>query len=119
MIKLESEAVSMRETAFGSLELNWQHFLKWHKVLRPQDAKVDERRFKWKAILESGTTAPPHEQWNDDKKAAMIKLESEAVSMRETAFGCQKEQHKQELFATFKAMPLEEKTTIHEGVEFS
>jgi len=60
--------------------------------------------------LESGKGAFSHEQWKDDDEATMIKLETEAVSMRETAFGCLEEQHKQELLATFKAMSPEEKT---------
>ncbi len=82
--------------------------LKWHKVLKPVVGKVDERRAKWKVILESGKAAPYHEQWKDGEEGAMIKLESEAVSMRETAFCCLKEQHKQELLATFKTIPPEE-----------
>ncbi len=39
-------------------------------------------------------------------------MEIDAVSMKETAFGCLKEQHKQDLIATFKAMSLEEKAEI-------
>jgi len=62
--------------------------------------------------LESGKGAFSHEQWKDDDEATMIKLETEAVSMRETAFGRLKEQYKQELLANFKAMSPEEKATF-------
>ncbi len=43
-------------------------------------------RSKWEVVLESGKATPSHEQWEYDEEAAMIKLESEAVLMRETAF---------------------------------
>ncbi len=91
--------------------------LKWHEGPKPGDGKVDERRAKWKAILESGKSTPIHEQWKDDKEEAMTKLETEAVLMKKTAFGCLKEQHKQELFATFKAMSPAEKAKITEELD--
>ncbi len=56
--------------------------------------------------------APVHEQWMDDKEETMTKLEIEAVSMKETAFSPLKEQHKQELLATFKTMSPEGKAEI-------
>ncbi len=86
--------------------------LKRHEVPKPGDGKVFEQRAKWKATLESGKAAPVHEQWTVDEEEAMIRLETDAVSMKETAFGHLKEQHKQELIATFKAISPEEKAKI-------
>jgi len=47
--------------------------------------------------------------WTAQDEAALAKLEAKPVSIKETALGRLKEQHKQELLATFRVMPPEEK----------
>ncbi len=81
--------------------------LKSHKILKPGEGKVEERREKWRKIFK-----PSHKVWTAQDKSALAKLEDEHVLIKETALGCLKEQHKQELLATFRAMPPEEKESF-------
>mmetsp|Transcript_21662 Transcript_21662/g.44701 ORF Transcript_21662/g.44701 Transcript_21662/m.44701 type:complete len:81 (+) Transcript_21662:144-386(+) len=55
--------------------------------------------------FDSGKAPPSHKVWTAQDEAALAKLEAKPVSIKETALGRLKEQHKQELLATFRAMP--------------
>ncbi len=55
-------------------------------------------------ILEQGNAAPSFKDWSVEEESALAKLEAEPISIKETALGCLKEQHKHELLATYCAM---------------
>ncbi len=84
----------------------------WHEVLKPGEGKVDEKREKWRKIIDSGKAPPSHKVWTAQDKAELTMLEAELVSIKETSLGCMTEQHKQQLLATFRAMSPEEKEGI-------
>ncbi len=53
---------------------------------------------------ERGNAAPSFKDWSVKEEAALAKLEDEPVSIKETALGCIKGQHKHKLLATYCAM---------------
>ena len=81
--------------------------LHWYDA--PKDGKLGEKRKRWEKIVESGSSPPSYLKWTEEDEAALRKLEAEPISIKETALGRMKQQHKQELFATFRALPKEER----------
>ncbi len=81
--------------------------LHWHDV--PKDGKLGEKRKRWEKIVESGASPPSYLKWTEEDEAALSKLEAEPISIKETALGRMKQRHKQELLATFRALPKEER----------
>ncbi len=83
--------------------------LKWHEVPKATMGKLSDKREKWTSILRNGTAPPSYCKCTAEDDAALAKLEAEPVSIKETALGRLKEQHKKELLATLRAMGPEEK----------
>lgn len=83
--------------------------LKWHGIVKASDGKIDERREKWRATIDERKAAPSFKDWTMEEEAALARLESEPLSIKETALSRLKEDHKQDLIATFRTMHGEEK----------
>ncbi len=87
--------------------------LKWHGNAKCGGSKVLEKREMLLKILEQGNAAPSFKDWSVEEESALARLEAEPISIKETALGCLKEQHKHELLATYCAMSDMKKTGIH------
>ncbi len=62
--------------------------------------------------MEAQKVAPSVREWTVEKVASLTMLEAESISIEETALCCLKEQQKQELLPTFKALSKEEKVAM-------
>ncbi len=81
--------------------------LNWHNV--PKDGKLGEKRKRWEKIVKSGASPPSYLKWTETDEAALRQLETEPISIKETALSQMKEQHRKEIFATFRALKKEER----------
>ncbi len=70
-------------------------------------------------VIENKEAAPSHNKWTMDEESALVRMKAKHVSIKETALCILKDQHKQDLFATFRAISLAEKEAfIKEMTEF-
>ncbi len=93
--------------------------IKWHGVAKPRNGKVLEWREKWRKVLGEGKAAPSVKDWSVEEEAALKNFKDEPISMKETAIGCLKVQHKHKLLATFHVIchVCQGKADIYGGID--
>lgn len=77
-----------------------------------QQNKINEKKIKANNKAAFKEVAPSVQEWTAEDEASLVALETEPISIKETALGRLKEQRKREMMAAFKAMSPEEKAAM-------
>ncbi len=59
--------------------------LHWHNM--PTDGKLGEKRKRWETIFKSGASPLSYLKWTEEDEAALQKLETEPISIKEMDLG--------------------------------